>query len=173
MWFFSINTELSIPGCRLLDSDFCFIPSWLCGLDQVTQPLWAGVTSPVDGDKDSPSWAPWVGYTHECSKHAVSTEHKTGPQPRGHAAPGGAATLPLRVKQTYDTPEEPLQGLPWWLSGKESACQCRRHSYDPWSRKIPHAAEQLSLWAITTEPVLQSLGAAARRHCNKMPVCHN
>ena len=25
-----------------------------------------------------------------------------------------------------------LQGLPWWLSGKESACQCRRHGFDPW-----------------------------------------
>ena len=25
-------------------------------------------------------------------------------------------------------------GLPWWLSGKESACQCR---FDPWVRKIP------------------------------------
>ena len=22
-------------------------------------------------------------------------------------------------------------GLPWWLSGKESACQCRRHMFDP------------------------------------------
>ena len=22
-------------------------------------------------------------------------------------------------------------GLPWWLSGKESACQCRRHGFDP------------------------------------------
>jgi len=20
-----------------------------------------------------------------------------------------------------------VKGLPWWLSGKESACQCRRH----------------------------------------------
>ena len=28
-------------------------------------------------------------------------------------------------------------GLPWWLSGKESACQCRRHRFDPWVRKIP------------------------------------
>ena len=36
-------------------------------------------------------------------------------------------------------------GLPWWLSGKEYACQCRRHVFDPWSRKIPHASEQLSL----------------------------
>ena len=27
--------------------------------------------------------------------------------------------------------------LPWWLSGKESACQCRRPWFDPWVRKIP------------------------------------
>ena len=37
-----------------------------------------------------------------------------------------------------------LPGLPWWLRGKESACQCRRHGFDPWSGKIPHAVEQLS-----------------------------
>ena len=31
-------------------------------------------------------------------------------------------------------------GLPWWLSGKEYACQCRRHrrrGFDPWVGKIP------------------------------------
>ena len=28
-------------------------------------------------------------------------------------------------------------GLPRWLSGKESACQHRRHGFDPWVRKIP------------------------------------
>ena len=27
-------------------------------------------------------------------------------------------------------------GLPWWLSGKESASQCRRGGFDPWVRKI-------------------------------------
>ena len=37
-----------------------------------------------------------------------------------------------------------LRGLPWWLSGKESACQHRRHGFDPRSRKIPNASEQLS-----------------------------
>ena len=26
---------------------------------------------------------------------------------------------------------------PWWLSGKESACQCRRRRFDLWIRKIP------------------------------------
>ena len=29
-----------------------------------------------------------------------------------------------------------FRGLPRWLSGKESACQCRRCSFDPWGEKI-------------------------------------
>ena len=29
-----------------------------------------------------------------------------------------------------------ILGLPWWLSSKESACQCRRHRFDPWDGKI-------------------------------------
>jgi len=31
------------------------------------------------------------------------------------------------------------QGLPWGLSGKVSAGQCKEHQFDPWSGKIPHA----------------------------------
>ena len=30
-----------------------------------------------------------------------------------------------------------LHRLPRWLSGKESACQCRRHGFDPWVWEIP------------------------------------
>ena len=30
-----------------------------------------------------------------------------------------------------------LQGFPRWFIGKGSACQCRRHRFDPWVRKIP------------------------------------
>ena len=45
-------------------------------------------------------------------------------------------------------------GLPWWCIGKKSACQCRRHGFNPWFRRIPCATKQLSLCAITTlEPV--------------------
>ena len=51
-----------------------------------------------------------------------------------------------------------LTGLPWWHSGKESTCQCRGHGFEPWSGKIPHATEQLSLCATTTE-------ACAPRSC--------
>ena len=43
------------------------------------------------------------------------------------------------------------KGLPQWLSGKEAACQDRRHGISPWFRKIPHAKEQLNLCAATTE----------------------
>ena len=46
-----------------------------------------------------------------------------------------------------------MEGLPWWRSGWESACQCRGHGFKPWSGKIPHAVEQLGPWATTTEPV--------------------
>ena len=41
------------------------------------------------------------------------------------------------------------KGFPSWLRGKESACQCRRHGFDPWSGKIPCAMGQLSLCATT------------------------
>ena len=27
-------------------------------------------------------------------------------------------------------------GLPWWFSGEESTCQCRRHGLDPWVGRI-------------------------------------
>ena len=42
-------------------------------------------------------------------------------------------------------------GLPWWHSGWESACQCRGHGFEPWSGRIPHAAEQLGPWATIAE----------------------
>ena len=35
-------------------------------------------------------------------------------------------------------------GFPRWLSSKESACQSRRHSFDPWVGKIPWSREWLS-----------------------------
>ena len=28
-------------------------------------------------------------------------------------------------------------GLPWWLGGKESSCQCPRYRFDSWISKIP------------------------------------
>ena len=49
----------------------------------------------------------------------------------------------------------PNQGLLRWLSGKESTCQCRRHGFHPWVRKIPWRRESKILaWEMlwTEEP---------------------
>ena len=51
------------------------------------------------------------------------------------------------------------RGLPWWLSGKESTCQCRGHEFDPRFRGGSHM--QLSPCATTIEPMLQS-----QENCN-------
>ena len=45
-------------------------------------------------------------------------------------------------------------GLPCWLSGKKSICQCGRCGFNPWSGKIPHVMEQLSPSTTTAEPAL-------------------
>jgi len=29
-----------------------------------------------------------------------------------------------------------MRGLPWWLSDKESTCQCRRRTFDPGSGRF-------------------------------------
>ena len=50
------------------------------------------------------------------------------------------------------SPLRMMSGLPWWRSGWESACRCRGHGFEPWSGRIPHAAEQLGPCTTTTEP---------------------
>ena len=44
---------------------------------------------------------------------------------------------PLSSEATKDS-----SGLLWWLSGEEYASGCRRHGFDPLSRKAPQVAEQ-------------------------------
>ena len=46
------------------------------------------------------------------------------------------------------------------LSSEEYTCQCRRHSFHPWSRKIPQAKEELSPCAPSAQPLLWSPPAA-------------
>ena len=53
-------------------------------------------------------------------------------------------------------------GLPWWCSGWESACQCRGHGFEPWSGRMPRAAEQLGLWATLLSLRVWSLCSATR-----------
>ena len=59
-------------------------------------------------------------------------------------------------------------GLPWWLSGKESACQCRRHKRDmclthglgktdPLEKAMTTHSSTLA-WTIEKPGGLQSIG---------------
>ena len=47
-------------------------------------------------------------------------------------------------------------GLPWWSSGMNLLAYAGEKGVNPG----PHVLEQLSPWATTTEPVLQSLWAS-------------
>ena len=68
---------------------------------------------------------------------------------------------PIRITNIKKSTENKCwRGLPWWLSGKESACECRTHGFNPWSKKIPHASEPLNLCPRTIESELESPGAA-------------
>jgi len=68
----------------------------------------------------------------------------------------------LDIHMVYVIPPTPVivwvksvhLGAFWWLSGKEPACQCWRHGFDPWSGKISYSLEQLGPCATTIEPVL-------------------
>ena len=73
-----------------------------------------------------------------------------------------------------------LPGIKTQVSGfpggpvQESSLQCKGHWFNPWSRKIPHAAEQLSPQAPSTEPThLEPMLHNKRNHCNGKPVHHN
>lgn len=66
-------------------------------------------------------------------------------------------------KEAPDIPKDRgwKKRLPWCLSGRESACQCRKRRFDPWSGKISHMpAGRLSQSTAAAEPGLWSLEAA-------------
>ena len=91
--------------------------------------------------------------------HSLSPENRSAPFP----VPSGwnlllTAQLPEVAWRSKDLGVSPLRttaplilvraaifqhylqiwhGLPWWLSGKEYACQCRRHRFNSWVGKVP------------------------------------
>ena len=47
------------------------------------------------------------------------------------------STFDLWILKVFTPLPSPCVGFPWWLSGKESACQSRRCGFDSWVGKIP------------------------------------
>jgi len=86
------------------------------------------------------------------SKVSVFILFKTLPNP-GWLPSLGQALLSFFVKYN--------EGLLWWLSGKESTCQCRRHRFNPWSRKTPHCCR-------ATKTVHHNCWACARTQESKL-----
>ena len=119
--------------------------------------------SPAEAGRETARWNP-------ASVHMKTNSKEASLRKRAHAIirkwwdkarPHGCAVMiTVMTGKSQGTEEKAnintkLQAhLPWRLSGKESACQCRKHGFNPWSGKIAHAAEQLSPSATTTEPVL-------------------
>ena len=66
----------------------------------------------------------------------------------------------LTYMQLYKLLKNLKKGLSWWLSGKEPACQYRRHEFDPWSERVPHASDQWS----PRGPQLLTLSSRVRSH---------
>ena len=85
--------------------------------------------------------------------------------------------LPHTHKKTF----KQIKGTPLVAQWLESICQCKRYGFDPWSQKIPHAADQLSPCTTTAKLLLQSPGTAAiepmfcdeKSHCNQTPKHHS
>ena len=105
-----------------------------------------------------PVWLLWALQWHLCSDPVVQ-EPGVLPAPEGEVkrwvqagagnSPGRASTL-LGKRTSVDLASRRRDlfipefqgshfgyGFPWWLSGKESPCQCRRCWFDPWVGKIP------------------------------------
>ena len=94
--------------------------------------------------------------SHKCASNSTKklgqNTTKDGVRMAGSLTRRGSVSLEIRemqIKATMRYHYIPIRmakiittELPWWLSGKESACQCRRHRFDTWSRKIPHATEK-------------------------------
>ena len=111
-----------------------------------------------------PYWWLFLHFTHLCPK-CWFTQHK------------GLSFFLYLWSQTCRLGADPsfkslALGLPWWHSGWESACRCRGHGFEPWSGRIPHAAEQLSPWATIAEPARLEPVLRNKRGCDSERPAH-
>ena len=86
---------------------------------------------------------------------------------------GDISQQPLTVKHQLmrQTTIRECVGLPYWCIGWESTC--RRHGFDPWSRRNPHVLEELSLHSGAHEPQQLSPHAALPKPTLLEPVLCN
>ena len=70
------------------------------------------------------------------------------------------------IDQKYRILDFPVE-----LSGKKSACQCRKYRFNPWSKKIPHALKKLNPWD-TAEAHMPKTPSSATREATAVRSLH-
>ena len=61
------------------------------------------------------------------------------------------------------------RGFPWWLSSKESTCQCKSHKFDPWIGKIPGRRKWQPIhYSCLSKPMDRSLAGYSRWDCKRV-----
>ena len=73
-------------------------------------------------------WMKWIGASS-------SQDHPVAQVPSMLLLCTLLGIYPVHMVDVGSLPQ--TQGLPRWLSDKESACQCRRCGFNPWIEKIP------------------------------------
>ena len=142
----SVSPKTQSVRCHMCDKAHCsFIFS-----DKKVQAIWTSIIE--EADRTLGSTVPSLQARFTCREFPGGAVVRT----RGFRC-RGSGSVPVwgtKILQAAGHDKKKKTGLPWWRSGKESACQCRGHGFEPWSGKIPHAVEQLSPCTTTTEPVL-------------------
>ena len=75
---------------------------------------------------------PW-----SCSVAVCISLHPSASQLVPAVCPGRSRGSPTQREMAVLFVYHTARGLPPWLSGKESACKCRRCGFEPWDGKIP------------------------------------
>ena len=105
------------------------LPNWMILPEKVTEPLWVSIRA----SKPQKSKAEGLKSSLEDQDELVHVPQKVV-MIGAHTPSGPHSGLVLLKDCAYNSPithcNNPLR-LPWWLSGKESACQRRRCGFDP------------------------------------------
>ena len=92
----------------------------------------------------------WAGFEFQAGHPCGRKEAHDGPGSRdlvGIIGLTSACPAPDHLQGCYlSWSHLLLPTVPWWLSGKETACQCRGFEFNPWVGKIP--------WSRTLRPTL-------------------
>ena len=108
LWNYTLIMEIDGETMETV-TDFIFLDSKITADGDCSHEIKRHLLLGLSGLKGVQPPLPFGERTRDCSP--------------GHAGKEGPHNI-LPPKRYWE--------LPWWLSGKESTCQCRRHSFDPW-----------------------------------------